>query len=306
MNYKKLVLFISFVTLLHSFGCVDIPDKGITPPNYRDQVRFVNAFSGMDTIRRFVAVDSTFLLPDSSLFRRVTTYQDYVTDFSLPTQVWLDNASKATLNIGEKTSYLNIAAGSRRIALNMNVSVIDTTWLIDTIQVSAGIKLTVGKDSLKSVLATPFTMSDFTYYEAILGLSVDRKGTVYLHAETDIGARATFLTERYTFEAEAPRDTAKLRLINSIAATSYDLKIENATSLIVRSIATDVNYMTPADFAYRNLRLPADSTYTVRLILNGSATVVDSIPNVTLSPRNRYSFFTSQTTSGVKLNSLND
>jgi hypothetical protein len=306
MNYKKLASLILFITLLHTYGCVDIPEKGITPPDYRNQVRIVNAFSGMDTIRRTIGVDSTFLLPDSSLYSRVTTYQDYETDFSMPSKVWIDNVNKATLNIGEGTSYLNIAAGSRRFALSMDVKVIDTMWRYDTIQVSAGVKLRIGTRDSLAALATPLTMPDFKYYEAILGLSVDRKGTVYLHAATDIGSRATFLTERYTFEPEAPKDTAKLRLINTIPGTSFDFVLTNATSLIKRTIASDVDYMTPGDFGYQMMRLRTDSTYTVHLVSNGTTTIVDSLTNVVLSPRNRYSFFTTQTTGGVTLHRLDD
>jgi len=330
-----LVLILALIAI-STWSCVDVPSSGFTPPNYRSGVRFNHAGRGIDTVAIFRSVDTTTTqttsssqviagtdtidIRDTLVVTRVRNIYNRVRmNFGGSFTLLVDNASKGSLALGQGTSYLNIASGTRRIKLQANPALIDsvpilkfdsvrvTVW--DTVGTGRGTKrrdttMTGTVDTIR--IAKTGTLANAIVDSADLSIGTQTKVTVFLIGDTTStfstagGAlrygwiKYVIGTERATYEAAVVVDTALVRLANASTALARDT-VGVGSNTLRFTFSTVTRYV--------KLPASADSTYLLTFSKSGSAAILDS---TLVSKAKRYTIVVIDSASTYVVRKYND
>ncbi len=213
---KKIILPI--ILLVQFFGCVDIPTEGVTPPNYKVPIRFVNAYGSDVTIV-------------------------------------IDNSTTYNISAMGSIDYNLVNAGSRTIDLYVN------------------------GDTIREVKA----------------LTVNEKGTMFIHSPNSEGRYFTFNKERNTYTLSLNDSLPQVRFINATDTTQ--LSVADTSS----NIFSNKSFVTSSVVDYELM----SSTYQENLYLKSGNTFVDTVL-VNFQARKNYTLVSVKNGTATKLLQLTD
>ena len=294
-------------------GCVDVPTKGVNPTDVTttDIVRIVNATSGRDTVI-IESRDSVFLFgtstSDSFWVARTIVSKTVAVDFNrnpLKVELTQFNGNKITesnLSSGSGSSYYSVDAGSRQVVLSSNVEIIDSTVITDiVIYVHNVISQTVSLSSQTDIAGSIFQVLPIVQTRVVF--TSNQKGTLFVHPKNNLGNYITFITERMTYEQKGFNDSVLVRLINAIPSDVFSLSL---SSNPLKKIANNISFnlmLNNKQLGYRGVDVEQSGS---SMYLSNSSATVDSVVNISLSFKKRYTFLAWSDTTGVKLTEFID
>lgn len=234
-------------------NCVDLPNEGHIPPDYRSVVRYLHVGRGIDTIALLIRSSTVTTSSTSTVVsgsdtiktirdttRSFTTYRRLRVDLLKDLTVVTDGNTIGTLSGGATTQYLDTPSGSRKVSIQASGVAIDSLQVRDTLvairvdTVKAGGLTRTFRDFIerKNNFLFPYSGNVTAVIDTTvspINIGTEHKATVFLIG--DIAARDTsrnglvrygwiryvYSADRRTFDSPGLPDTGLVRFCNASA-----------------------------------------------------------------------------------------
>jgi hypothetical protein len=312
INIRNMISLWVLVAIVAFAGCVDVPTNGPTPPDYRSTVKYVHLGRGVDTISVLVASsdDSSHRSVQTNGNVTITkdtllifgSYLRLAVDFSQAFDaLQMDGSSVVTSMLQGSTSpYLDAPSGSRKFAIRSTSPAVDSLFICDSMFTTKYDTVNAGGTNSSTSKRKGFRLvripiagvrtAIIDTADAAVQYGSQSVGTMFLLADTTLRPvtrardgvpvnygvamnfgrlRYRYISERRSFESAGKADTVQIRFINASRNAGGAVDFTRAGFTDQSGLA----YF--AVSAYRSFRVPADTTYVVR-VLQGT-TVLDSL-----------------------------